>query len=64
MEALCGQEPFGHGVLHQTGPSGRLADDLDVAHDVGLGQFDQGGVVDGGGGHGDLRGVALQAIRE
>lgn len=60
--ALCRQDLFGQSVLHEDGPSGWLADDVDLAHNLGLGEFDKRGVVDCGGGHGDLRGGALQVI--
>lgn len=47
--------PFIHAILHEYHLAGRLADDLDVAHHAGWDEFDQGGVVDGGAGHGRLR---------
>ncbi|WP_432380626.1 hypothetical protein [Duganella sp. P38] len=50
-------------LLYRNFPAGRPANGLDLAYHVGLGEFDKSGVVDGGGGHGDLRGIALQAIR-
>lgn len=59
---LCRQGLFGQSVLHEDGPSGWLADDVDLAHHIGLGEFYERGVVGGGGRHAHQRGAALQAI--
>jgi hypothetical protein len=63
LRALGRQHALGHAIFDEHGPAAELADDVHAAHHAGLGEFHQRGVVDAGGGHGDLRGGAVQAIR-